>query len=213
MEVLHPRTGKRLKLRRAHRVFGQERETMDEAYAGDIIGLVNPGEFRLGDTICEGPAVNFDPLPQFSPEFFAVLRPSDTGRRKQFERGLQQLVEEGAVQLFFDPHGGRREPMVAAVGELQLDVIRYRLEGEYQTATEISWRPYRLARWLADESVAIDSMRLPTAAKPVLDQHGHKAILFASQWDANYCETQNPNVKLLAVRVGSVDAAEVGQEA
>jgi len=98
MEVLHARTGKKLRLRRAHRVFGQERETMDEAFPGDIIGLVNPGEFRLGDTICEGPALNFEPLPQFSPENFAILRCRNSGRRKQFQRGLQQLLEEGAIQ-------------------------------------------------------------------------------------------------------------------
>ena len=102
MEVMHARTGKKLRLRRAHRVFGQERETMDEAFPGDIIGLVNPGEFRLGDTICDGEPVNFEPLPQFSPEHFAILRCQDTLRRKQFERGLEQLLEEGAIQMFTD---------------------------------------------------------------------------------------------------------------
>ncbi len=95
---------RRFDFARAHKLFGQERETMDEAFPGDIIGLVNPGEFHLGDTICEGAPVNFESLPQFSPEFFATMICTDTGRRKQFERGLSQLMEEGAIQLFNAPN-------------------------------------------------------------------------------------------------------------
>src|SRR5690606_12927766 len=91
MEVVHPRSGKKLRLPRAHRLFAQDRETMDEAYPGDIIGLVNPGEFRLGDTLCEGKPLSYEPLPQFPPEYFATLRCTDTSRRKQFARGLEQL--------------------------------------------------------------------------------------------------------------------------
>ena len=100
---------------------------MEEAFPGDIIGLINPGEFRLGDTICEGAPINFEPLPQFSPENFAILRCQDSGRRKQFQRGLEQLLEEGAIQMFSDVRAARREPMLAAVGELQFDVVRFRL--------------------------------------------------------------------------------------
>ncbi|MGN6544714.1 MAG: peptide chain release factor 3, partial [Aureliella sp.] len=140
MEVVVARSGKKLRLPRALRIFGRERETMDEAYPGDIVGLVNPGEFQLGDTICQGDAIHYEPLPQFAPEFFAVLSCSDTSRRKQFDRGLQQLVEEGTVQVFHDARATKREMILAAVGELQFDVVRFRLESEYYTQTSISCR-------------------------------------------------------------------------
>lgn len=200
MEVLHPRSNKKLRLRRAHKVFGQERETMDEAFPGDIIGLVNPGEFHLGDTICTGSAVEFDALPQFSPEFFAVLRCSDAGRRKQFERGLSQLLEEGAIQMFHDDEAQRREPILAAVGELQFDVVRFRLESEYTTATTIEWQPFKLARWIDGDAETLRNLRLPYTARAVRDQYGHAAILFQSTWDAQYMQKEHPKVQLHSVR-------------
>ena len=201
MDVRHPRTGKTIRLRRAHRVFGRERETVDEAYAGDIIGLINPGEFHLGDTICTGPLVNFEPLPQFSPEYFAVLRTSDTTRRKQFERGLEQLIEEGAIQKFSDPVAVRSDPLLASVGELQFDVVRFRLETEYNTKTHQEWLPYKVTRWIMSSNVALDEIRLPTTAKIVRDQYGHDAVLFQSSWDAEYYQRQNPGVMFSAVRM------------
>ncbi len=203
MEVLHARTGKRIRLKRALRVFGQERVTIEEAYPGDILGLVNPGEFRLGDTICTGPAVEFPPLPQFSPENFAVLRCKETDRRKQFRRGLTQLVEEGAIQLFMEIRAARHEPILAAVGELQFDVVRYRLESEYDTATDIRWLPFKMARWIDDDPELIDKLRLPYATKVVQDQFGHQAVLFQSEWDCGYAERENPDVTFSAVRFGS----------
>src|SRR6056297_2822368 len=142
MEVTVTRSGRRLRLPRALKIFGQERQTMDEAYPGDIIGVVCPGEFRLGDTLCEGEPIQFEPLPQFSPEFFATLDCPDTSRRKQFDRGLEQLVEEGAIQTFHDANAARREIILASVGELQFDVVRFRLESEYNTPTKLSWRPF-----------------------------------------------------------------------
>ncbi|MDY0169774.1 MAG: GTP-binding protein [Thermoguttaceae bacterium] len=202
MEVLHTRTGEKLWLRRAHRVFGRERETMDEAFPGDIVGLVNPGEFHLGDTICEGPAVSFDPLPQFSPENFAILRCRNTDRRKQSERGLSQLLEEGAIQVFSDPHAVRREPMLAAVGELQFDVVRFRLESEYDTPTDLQWLPFKLARWVDDDPAQLQQMRLPYSAKMVRDQFGHHAVLFHSQWDAEYASRENPEVRFSVMCAG-----------
>ncbi|MFN9975948.1 MAG: peptide chain release factor 3, partial [Phycisphaerae bacterium] len=116
----------------------------DEAFPGDIIGLVNPGEFHLGDTICEGPPVNFESLPQFSPEFFATMICTDTSRRKQFERGLSQLMEEGAIQLFNSPQTAQRQNIMAAVGELQFDVVKFRLQSEYDTETEVRWLNYKV---------------------------------------------------------------------
>lgn len=200
MEVFHPRSGKKLKLKRAHRVFGQDRETMDEAYPGDIVGLVNPGEFRLGDTICEGTPIRFEPLPQFSPEHFGILRCTDTSQRKQFDRGVEQLLEEGAVQMFLDPNSARREPILGAVGRLQFDVVQFRLESEYNTGTDVSWLPFGSARWVDADLERMLECRLPFSAKVVVDQDDCPAVLFESAWDADYAARTNPDIRFSAHR-------------
>lgn len=200
-EVTVARSGKKLRLPRALRIFGQDRQTMDEAYPGDIIGLVNPGEFQLGDTICQGDPIHYEPLPQFSPEFFAVLNCADTSRRKQFDRGLQQLVEEGAIQIFHDAKATRREMILAAVGELQFDVVRFRLESEYNTQTTLSWRPYKLARWLKGSAEELGKIQLPYSAKLVRDHYGHLAVLMQSEWDAKTVERDNPSLRFEPVRL------------
>jgi peptide chain release factor 3 len=211
MEVTHSRSGKKLRLRRAHKVFGQERETMDEAFPGDIIGLVNPGEFFLGDTICEGAPVNFEALPQFSPENFAVLRCKETDRRKQFDRGLKQLLEEGAIQVFTEPRAMRRDPVLAAVGVLQFDVVRFRLESEYNTATDIEWLPFKLARWIDADEEQLRKLKLPYSSKLVQNQLGHYAVLFQSTWDADHAERENPKVQFTTIRTSSASAGNEWQ--
>jgi len=203
MEVLHPRTGKKLRLPRAHRVFGQERETMDEAYPGDIIGLVNPGEFLLGDTICVGKPVQFEPLPQFSPEYFAMLRCRQTLKRKQFTRGLEQLLEEGAIQMFLDPKSTRRDPLLAAVGELQFDVVRYRLESEYNAETDVEWLPYKLARWVEGTPEQVAQLHVPYTSRLVQDQFGNAVVLYQTPWDAEYMRRENPEMQFLAIRTAT----------
>jgi peptide chain release factor 3 len=200
MEVLHVRSGKTIRLRRAHRVFGQERETVDEAYPGDIVGLVNPGEFRLGDTICEGQPIAFEPLPTFAPEQFAVLRCQDTARRKQFERGLSQLLEEGVVQLFHDPSSIAREPILGGVGELQFDVVRFRLETEYSTPTSLQWLPYKLARWIVGGQEHLPTVRVMNTAKLVRDRDENPVVLFQSTWDADYMAREYKELTFSAVR-------------
>jgi peptide chain release factor 3 len=200
MEVFHPRTGRRIRLRRAHKLFGQERETMDEAFPGDIIGLVNPGEFLLGDTICEGPAVQFEALPQFSPEFFATMHCTDTGRRKQFERGLSQLLEEGAIQVFQTPSASVKQLVLAAVGELQFDVVKFRLQSEYDTETEVRWLNYKVARWIVPRIAAPRELQLLSSCRQVVDQYDQLALLFQSEWEAQHCQKQNPDWDFLTMR-------------
>ncbi|KAA5546171.1 peptide chain release factor 3 [Roseiconus nitratireducens] len=201
MEVTVARSGKRLRLPRALRIFGQERETVDLAYPGDIIGVVCPGEFRLGDTLCEGDPVHYEPLPQFSPEFFAVLECPDTSRRKQFDRGIEQLVEEGAIQMFHDARSTRREMILAAVGELQFDVVKFRLESEYNTSTNIQWRPYKMARWFNLSEEEKGQLKLPFSSKIVRDQFGHDAVLLQSEWHAQTIQRDNPGIEFHAIRV------------
>ncbi|MEZ6127203.1 MAG: peptide chain release factor 3 [Planctomycetaceae bacterium] len=196
MEVVHSRTAKKIRIRRAHQLFGRDRETVEAAYPGDIIGLINPGEFRLGDTICVGTPVSFEPLPQFSPEHFAVLRCPDTMRRKQFDLGLRQLLEEGAVQMFHDPNSVRREPILGAVGELQFDVVRFRLESEYKVSTQIQWLPYHLARWILSDATAPKTLHLSSGSRSVQDYFGRPAILFEDVWASNYAARENPGLVL-----------------
>lgn len=203
MEVFHPRTGKKIRLRRAHKLFGQERETMDEAFPGDIIGLVNPGEFLLGDTICEGAAVNFESLPQFSPEFFAMMICTDTGRRKQFERGLSQLLEEGAIQVFQTPSTSVKQLILAAVGELQFDVVKFRLKSEYDTETEVRWLNYKVARWVVPREGCKTELQLLSSSRQVVDQYGQMAVLFNSEWEALHSQKQNPEWEFLSMRFRS----------
>ncbi len=200
MEVFHPRTGKKIRLRRAHKLFGQERETMEEAFPGDIIGLVNPGEFQLGDTICEGPPVNFEALPQFSPEFFATMICTDTGRRKQFERGLSQLLEEGAIQVFQTPNSSVRQTVLAACGELQFDVVKFRLQAEYDTETEVRWLNYKVARWVVPKPGCKSELKLLSSSREVVDQYDQTAVLFLSEWEAQHCQKQNPEWEFLTMR-------------
>lgn len=205
MEVTVARSGKRIRLPRALKIFGQDRVTMDEAYPGDIIGVVCPGEFQLGDTLCQGQVIQYEPLPQFSPEFFAVLDCHDTSRRKQFDKGLEQLVEEGAIQLFHDARATRREMILAAVGELQFDVVRFRLESEYNVPTKIVWHPYKMARWFSASEADQKKLNLPYSAKLVRDQYGHDAVLLQSEWDVKVLERDNSSIKFDAIRKSTFD--------
>ena len=205
MEVTVTRNNKRIRLPRALRIFGQDRQTMDEAYPGDIIGVVCPGEFRLGDTLCDGEPIQYEPLPQFSPEFFAVLECGDTSRRKQFDRGLEQLIEEGAIQVFHDSLATRREMILAAVGELQFDVVQFRLESEYNTSTKINWKPYKLVRWFNATELEKAELKLPYTSMLVRDQFGHDAVLLQTEWNAKTLEKENPKIQFQAIRITSFD--------
>src|SRR6185295_18534801 len=152
MAVQNSRVAKPLRASRAYRFFGRERETISVAYAGDIIGLVNPGHFAIGDTLHSGAPLRYPDVPRFPAEHFGRVRLRDT-RYKQFDEGLKQLEEEGLMQVFYVT-AGRREPIVGVVGALQYDVIVSRLRTEYGVAAEIEPAGYATARWLANPAVA-----------------------------------------------------------
>lgn len=193
-EPVVSRTGARLRIKGSHRMFAREREEVVEAYPGDIIGLAVTGSLRLGDTLCEGAPFVYEGLPQFSPERFAVIRCMDNSRRKQLAEGLQQLADEGAVQVFFDPVNPR-EPILAAIGELQFDVVRFRLESEYGVRSEIEVLPYHAAGWLSGE-VASESR--VSGTRRVQDHHGRTAVLAESDWNLQWLQTQNPGLRIRA---------------
>ena len=146
MVVTHERTGKPFATKYAHQVFGQDRETVEEAYPGDVVGLVNAGDVRVGDSLYASNPVKFPQIPSFAPEHFSIARVKDTGRYKQFRKGIAQLDEEGVVQVLRDPDTGDQAPVLAAVGPMQFEVVSYRLENEFGAAIELTPTAYRVCR-------------------------------------------------------------------
>lgn len=196
MQVVNARLGHTIRLSRPSRFFGRDREILQTAYPGDVVGLVNPGQFAIGDTVYAGPPVEFPPMPHFAAEHFGVLRLSDV-RFKQFDEGVQQLEEEGLMQVFYSDFG-RREPIVGVVGALQFDIIVARLTGEYGVSSRIEPLPYTAARWL-DGSGDWSRVRLPFGAQLVADRRGRRVMLLPSQSALSYAERENPDVRFLAV--------------
>jgi peptide chain release factor 3 len=194
MVVSNSRLGKPLRASRAYRFFGRDRETINVAYAGDIIGLVNPGHFAIGDTLHSGTPLRFLELPRFPAEHFGRVRLQDT-RYKQFDEGLRQLEEEGLMQVFYVT-AGRREPIVGVVGALQFEVITSRLRSEYGVAVEIDPAEYTVARWLANATVPRPS--LGGQGVVAVDRQNRRVLLFGSEWELQYFERKNPEVPLLA---------------
>lgn len=202
MQVYHPRLGKTLRMARPHRLFARERETIEEAFPGDVIGLANPGVLQIGDTLCTGTPRTFAAVPRFAPECFATIMNEQVTKQKQFLKGLEQLEAEGVIQTFYDTDQVRREPIVAVVGELQLDVVQARLQSEYGVATRLSRLSYSCARWVQATPETIATIRWPMQTRPVQDRDNQIVALFPSDWEREYCErhlkevvfsTQPPN--------------------
>ncbi len=194
MEVSNSRVGRTIRATRAYRFFGRDRETVTEAYAGDIIGLVNPGQFMIGDTLHTGAPVQLPGVPRFPAEHFGRVRLKDT-RYKQFDEGLRQLEEEGLMQVFYVT-SGRREPIVGVVGALQFDVITSRLGTEYGVEVDVDPTAYTAARWVA---APVRSAPSPGGQGAVaVDRQERRVFLFASEWEVQYYERQHPEVTLLA---------------
>jgi peptide chain release factor 3 len=206
IEVWHPRLKRKMRLASPLRLFGQEREVVEEAYAGDVIGLINPGAFAIGDSVSEGDIGQFAPLPRFQPEHFALLRSTQADRYKQFLKGLTQIEEEGAIQLFYPVASGRREPILAAVGALQFDVVRFRLESEYNVETAIEPLSYSAARWLSGEERAIAAVGDGRGRMRTEDRTGNPVVLFTTSWDLRFAEENAPEVTFADMASGEPTA-------
>jgi len=191
MTVRNARTGKDVRVTRAMKLFASDREVVDEAYAGDVVGLANPGSFSIGDTLCTAPTLAYERIPSFPPEFFASVRNIDTGSYKSFQKAIAQLSEEGAIQVFYAAGQVRSEPIFAAVGELQFEVAKYRMENEYNVKTEFYRLPFTLARRVAGEPAAIAAATWPSNAKLVEDVAGRTVALFESEWSVRLAEEWN----------------------
>jgi peptide chain release factor 3 len=197
MAVHHARLRRTIRMTRPHRLFAQERETVEEAFPGDVIGLSNPGVFIIGDTVCTGNVFEFPRIPPFQPEYFAVLRNVSVTRRKQFNNGLEQLQEEGVIQVLYGLDQARSEPILAAVGELQFDVVVARLASEYGAETTIERLPYVAARWVDADDGLIQQVASWLQTRRARDQHGRLVILFSSVWELRYFAENNAGLPLM----------------
>ena len=202
MTVRNVRSGKDVRLTRAVKLFASDREVVDEAYAGDVVGLANPGSFAIGDTLCAGAPLAFEPIPAFEPEFFATVRNVDTAGYKSFAKGIAQLAEEGAIQVFYTPGAARSEPIFAAVGELQFEVAKYRLGSEYNVGVELYRLPFTLARRVVGSSA--EGASWPSSAKLVEDREGRPVALFESEWSVRLAEEWNPALRFGPFSEGAV---------
>jgi peptide chain release factor 3 len=194
MEVVHTRTGKKLRLTRPQRLFAQERETVEEAYPGDIVGLTNPGAFRLGDTLSLDATNKFEEVPSFVPEVLAVLQNQDVSRLKQFEKGVQQLTEEGLVDVFMDRRSQRREPILGVVGRLQFEVVQFRMISEYGVKTSLEPLPYTLVKWVHGSQADLDGAFLGNGARLLEDAHNRPVMAATSEWNMDFVKKQNKNL-------------------
>jgi peptide chain release factor 3 len=195
MLVNHSRLDREVRMTRPHRLFARDRETIERAYPGDVIGFVNPGLFRIGDAVSSGEPVEFPPIPRFAPEHFATLRAKEVTRQKQFQKGLEQLEEEGVMQVLTVHEGLRSEPILAVVGELQFDVLQSRLESEYNVETTVTNLPYTMARWVDADVDTAAKLSLPSRTRLAVDSDARPVVLFTSAWELELAEKDNPAVK------------------
>lgn len=195
--VKNIRLNKEIRLSRPHGMMAGERTTVDFAYPGDVIGVINPGVFAIGDTISITGGFKFKPLPQFQPEIFARLSPKDVSKRKAFDKGVLQLTDEGAIQLLkaYEREG---DLIFAAVGQLQFEVMQYRLKDEYGAETILTPLPYQCSAWILGD---MKNFVKPSSAILVLDRQDRPMALFTSQWEKQYCIKQNPKHELVDVLV------------
>lgn len=192
MGATHLRLGREVRLSHPHRFFGQERVSIEDAWPGDVIGLINPGLFRVGDVLSAGPKFEVRNFPRFAPEIFAQVSPKEPSMSKGFNKGLIQLGEEGVVQIFWPRHGGR-QPILGAIGELQLEVFRHRLEAEYNVDIRMERKGYSRARWLRALTPELEQL-LPMV---VLDDSDRPVALFNSDFEITYAKGRYEDLELL----------------
>jgi peptide chain release factor 3 len=195
MKVHHSRLGREIRLSYANQFLARERETVDDAYPGDIVGIIDTGYFQIGDAIVSGKPLQFDPIPRFSPEIFGRLSIKDPLKRKTLQKGVQQLAEEGTIQLLYDPLVGKQDPIVGVVGELQFDVLLFRLNDEYQLDARLDRLPYTTARWPVTKDGKPVTGAIKGGAKLYLDEDERPVVLLEKEWDLNWLKKENPELE------------------
>ena len=196
MTVSHARTGKTVRLSRPQKLFAQDRASIEEAYGGDVIGLNNPGVFAIGDTIYSGKKLEYEGIPCFSPEMFSYIKNPNPSKFKQFQKGIKELREEGAIQIMYSTDEFRRDPILAAVGQLQFEVVQFRLLSEYGVETNLEPLPYSLARWVKGGWKALEKAGRIFNTIIVKDNWGRPVLLFKNQWGLQKVNSDKHDLKL-----------------
>ncbi len=200
MSVTHTRSGKPMRLSFSHRLFGQERETSDEAWPGDVVGIAGHPELQIGDTLSTDGTIAYAEIPRFAPESFAFLHNLDTQNLKRFRAGVEQLLQEKLVQRFDLEDSVGQIPLLGAVGPLQFDVVKYRMETEYRAPTRLEPAQWTVVRWV-DPSVSAEkraATRLSGGAKWATDEGDRSVILFSAEWEMRFFQERNADIPLLA---------------
>ena len=197
-EVYHVQGDKKMRLSQPQQMMAQDRHVVEEAYAGDIIGVFDPGIFSIGDTVCApGKKFAYEGIPTFAPEHFARVRQIDTMKRKQFVKGINQIAQEGAIQIFQEFNTGMEEIIVGVVGVLQFDVLKYRLQNEYNVEIILENLPYEHIRWIENkDEVDVRKLTGTSDMKKVTDLKGNPLLLFVNSWSVGMTLGRNEGLVL-----------------
>ena len=197
MSVYHVQGGKDVRLSQPQQMMASERKMIDKAYGGDIIGIFDPGIFSIGDTLTTSKEkFAYEGIPTFAPEHFARVRQVDTMKRKQFVKGINQIAQEGAIQIFQEFNTGMEEIIVGVVGVLQFDVLKYRLQNEYNVEIRLENLPYEYIRWIENEEIDMDRLSGTSDMKKIMDLKGRPLLLFAHEWSIRMTEERNEGLIL-----------------
>ncbi len=198
MEVNHVQGGRKIRLTQTQQMMAESRKIVDEAYAGDIIGVFDPGIFSIGDTLCRSDKkFEFEGIPTFAPEHFARVRQIDTMKRKQFIKGVNQIAQEGAIQIFQEFNTGMEEIIVGVVGVLQFEVLTYRLKNEYNVEVKLDKLPYEYIRWIENkEEIDPSKIQGTSDMKRICDLKGNPLLLFVNSWSPGMVLDRNPGLRL-----------------
>jgi len=197
MSVYHVQGGKDVRLSQPQQMMASERKMIDKAYGGDIIGVFDPGIFSIGDTLTTSKEkFAYEGIPTFAPEHFARVRQVDTMKRKQFVKGINQIAQEGAIQIFQEFNTGMEEIIVGVVGVLQFDVLKYRLQNEYNVEIRLENLPYEYIRWIENEEIDMDRLSGTSDMKKIMDLKGRPLLLFAHEWSIRMTEERNEGLIL-----------------
>jgi peptide chain release factor 3 len=191
----HVPSAKKIRLANSTLLMARDRSSVDEAYPGDVIGLFDPGIFRIGDTLSDEGDFTYEGIPSFPPEHFVRVQVAEVLRRKSLEKGLLQLTQEGLVQLFKDPDSGSAAPILGAIGPLQFDVLKFRMEAEYKVEMRLDPLPYTVARWIRG-TYDPEAFRYASNARVVEDREGRKVLLLERIYSLNHYEQNHPELEL-----------------
>ena len=208
MRVIQTRTGNTIRLSNSQKLFARERETVDEAFAGDVIGVVGNHGFQIGDTVAQDPEISFDEIPRFPPECFAYLRNTNSAKSKRFREGVDQLLQEGVVQSFSFPNAAQRIPLLGAVGPLQFEVVQARLESEYAAEAVVETAPWQIVRWIRrkDGAPLNGDVTLPSGTALAVDEENRPVALFPDSWPLRFFPERNPDLEISELPFDAVAA-------